>query len=735
MRRSLRKARPSRGCYTEAMAIEREAGGDSASEFDADAAVELADADADAAMTGTDEDDNGDLEAPCRAAREKRTPADGSSGGKSHHQIPEFPLDPRYSARTYHGPLRRDSRHNALRRIMYGPDFKRIRLIWEVEMRFAAFATLPPRWALEDPHGVMPSPWVPDRFEADEAEAALRWYAALRAEMDRGRLQRSREVPAAEALLPRPPGPLALLTGPLGRQVETGLRPGTALSVVQSGLPVSEAGDVEEAAPNGWFLDLGGIPLAMAWTPTLATDTGDEVPLQLLAISAVPFEDQTWSTMKRKEEATDGTKDCESVGSIQFWSFQGKKTPGQVVAPSCALPTLKFVKSFGWGRPRRLQWCPVPLTPAGSYGLLAVLCGDGKARVLDIRLGSKTTGAVQHEWIESAITLGELNEYLSEVTCLSWVNANRIVLGHRDGCITLWSVHPRRLLQRIPVQSSYVLEVCSGYPSYPYLVASVPVSGCVTVTDLARPPSAEATYVPIQGFNFQPNTLCWCELLHGWVAAYPTTTTGLAFLHARFPSQPKSVFSGSHNLMSASTGSAHPYLLVGCADGSVWSASLVASLFRERKMPVWKQEVFENEYRPPADGGSTSTSTLRGAVRVLQGFVPETNIEPTRSVFKDYRLQAALERAGAPTKGKKRDRPREAFVDDSEASGGEAETAAADEGQRPVEFMDYLDARVVMHEPLTRVTVVAWNPNLDFSCWAAVAMGSGLVRVMDMGVE
>jgi transcription factor C subunit 6 len=44
-------------------------------------------------------------------------------------------------------------------------------------------------------------------------------------------------------------------------------------------------------------------------------------------------------------------------------------------------------------------------------------------------------------------------------------------------------------------------------------------------------------------------------------------------------------------------------------------------------------------------------------------------------------------------------------------------------------------AKEVIHEPLTRVTAVQWNPNPGYGCWAAVAMASGLVRFMDLGLE
>ena len=61
---------------------------------------------------------------------------------------------------------------------------------------------------------------------------------------------------------------------------------------------------------------------------------------------------------------------------------------------------------------------------------------------------------------------------------------------------------------------------------------------------------------------------------------------------------------------------------------------------------------------------------------------------------------------------------------------------ADDEAEdREAELDEKLASRVIIHEPLTRVTTILWNPNVQFSCWAACAMASGLIKVMDLGVE
>lgn len=136
----------------------------------------------------------------------------------------------------------------------------------------------------------------------------------------------------------------------------------------------------------------------------------------------------------------------------------------------------------------------------------------------------------------------------------------------------------------------------------------------------------------------------------------------------------------------------------------------------------YKLKVFQHEYRPAvlfdksiqqnveAGGGepSSETGSLRGASRIIHGWSIEAN-----EFAKNEKKHASKNTKCIPKRKSRGD------VDDEEFE------------ER--EFYD--PARLVLHETLTRITVAAWNPNEGFGCWAAAAMGSGLVRVMDLGLE
>ncbi|AEO67129.1 7c04381b-c55c-4fbf-acd6-1219b56885eb [Thermothielavioides terrestris] len=658
-------------------------------------------------------------EDPSQLRKQRNSGAGMIQSRKGLHDIPVYPLESRIVTRVYAGPLRRYARYSALRDAMYGPEYERIKVIWDLEIRWSDFPVLPPRWPPEHRQGVLPSPWLPRGFERAQQRQAVLWYD--RCQLKAPQIQQSRVLPPEEGqrIIPQAGGDIATLIGPWDRQKEFRLSQGDSLSLSSSGLPIEDP-DATDKTSSGWMLDVGGIPLAVAWAPLSRLD------IQVLAVASIPFSDQAVTGLGRP--ATDASE--KSAGCIQLWEFVPVTRAGQLASPSTQPPRLLGAKCFDWGRPKRLEFCPVPLDSAGLYGMMATLCSDGRVRVIDAKTVNDAD-VPAYEWIKTpTVTLGLTEDYNVNVTCLTWVNVNRIALGHSDGSITLWSIYPRQLLQRIGAHTTYVIDICSGYPSNPHLVASVPVGGCATLTDLSQP-SSELTYFPVPAISFQPNLLCWSEPMQGFMALYPSSTpsTTIAFLHHRYFCQARSITTGPNTLMCVSAGATHPFVLVGCADGSVFSCNGLQKLFKQKGELLHKLRVFEHEYKPADPEAQTrrrdgsSTTPLRGTARVLQGFLPEDNDDPRTEKRKemDRKRRAALKKKAASKK----------------KGGSRSKTAAAEAEaeDREAELAERLASRVVIHEPLTRVTAIKWNPNVQFSCWAACAMASGLIKVMDLGVD
>jgi transcription factor C subunit 6 len=340
-------------------------------------------------------------------------------------------------------------------------------------------------------------------------------------------------------------------------------------------------------------------------------------------------------------------------------------------------------------------------------------------------------------------------------TCFTWIGINRIALGHSDGSITLWSIRPQRCLLRHPTGPVTILDIRSGFPSRPYLIASQPVGGFPYLVDLTRP-SSEATLSTIELMAFQPGLLVWIEHLQGF-AGLTAKRQGceVTFRHGTHYPISRALFFGNSPLTSMAIGAAHSHLLIGCADGSVWALGAARKvLLGSRGMDQFKLKIFENEWRSGVEGS-------RGAVRILQGFSPEAN-ESLRAKNKKEQMRQAEAAGSAPpatpnAKGKKRTAAQTSSGKGKAKASGKAksriETAdssdnnedddssedegdeGGDDGDGETGNKEIDPRRAVLHEPLTRISALAWNPNMEFGWWAATAMASGLIRVMDLGID
>lgn len=279
---------------------------------------------------------------------------------KSSHHIPTYPHETRVVTRVYAGPLRRYARYTALRDIMYGPEYHRIRIVWDMDNRFRDWALLPPR--RRGANGVTMTPWVPKGFERGEEARGVAVWEGKRSEAE----ETGEKLPGVEGVV--------ALVGPWEGQekVRFDVGEGRELEAKTGGAVLGEGDKV-----GGWMFDVGGIPLAMAWAPSKGKEA------QVLAVAAVPFSDQE---PVRNQTVPVPEKPDTEPGWVQFWRVKRRKVEGEkgLALPDSSPPQLAMVKLFAWGRPKRLEWCPVPLDAAGLCGVLAVLFGDGRARVLDV---------------------------------------------------------------------------------------------------------------------------------------------------------------------------------------------------------------------------------------------------------------------------------------------------------------------------------------------------------------
>ena len=292
-------------------------------------------------------------------------------------------------------------------------------------------------------------------------------------------------------------------------------------------------------------------------------------------------------------------------------------------------------------------------------------------------------------------------------TTFTWLTINRLALAHRDGSLTTWSVLPTRLLSRHPATTSHITTLASAFPSSPYVVSITPGGGHHTLLDLSSP-SNEASSQHLQTVNFHPNSTCWSDHLQCfigvWPSVNPVSEPSLVSANIRaFPAFRRGMtLLGAGRVCCVAVGKRHLFQCAGTLGGEVWVSNPARIMFEARGgVAGRKMRVFTHEYRPverwcagregEGEGeGKEEGKGVRGAVRFLQGWKSELNRDPKK--------MSKMKRVGDEAEG----------ISDMSAA--------------------------VVHEPGTRVEDAKWNPNGGYGCWLAAAMGSGVVRVMDLGI-
>ncbi|KAI0392887.1 hypothetical protein F5Y17DRAFT_467235 [Xylariaceae sp. FL0594] len=633
-------------------------------------------------------------------------------------EVPPYPSDPGQRwTRTYIGPIKRWTRFFELIDWWFGDKADR-RIVLDGFLRlWWAYPLIPPRILSSKQLEIAQAGWMGKDFSRDQRSKFRQLYDhrlvhQFRQQESTG-IDRQR---ATHSFIPEAPGNLTVYLGHFSEQKQYHIRHGESISLSASGNPITGA-DVEASTVAGWLFDVAGIPISMSWVP--AHGQVD----QLLAIAVVPFSDQAYY-----QNLKDAPREsAQKSGSVQIFRFKSAKDAKGILRPLGRAPSLAQAVCFSWGRVSRMQWCPVPLEVDDPTRLLAVLCVDGRIRIIGIPNATGQDGDEVIEIIHRPMVLLEPPKECSiEITCFTWINMNRVAAGLSDGSVVVWSVSPPRMLQRHPVHSTAIIDIASGFPSDPFLVSTIPIGGVLTVTDLSRP-SAESSYHPNMMVSLQPNLLSWSPLLRGYASMWPSAFAGnpnLTFLPARGFPLCRHLTTVTGQPTCVNMGTCHTYIMIGTTDGSVYVFNVLRKLSSHREKTV-RVKLLQHEYRPPLAAGRHSESqgaNSRGMSRILHGFLPESNSHPTGMKMAETQRQNRQNKG----KGKSTSKTAKPRAKQSDQPAVEAdEEAAMTSGPGPI----------MLHEPLTRITAVAWNPNVEFSWWAAIAMGSGLVRVIDMGAE
>ncbi|KAJ5644904.1 hypothetical protein N7507_010915 [Penicillium longicatenatum] len=437
----------------------------------------------------------------------------------------------------------------------------------------------------------------------------------------------------------------------------------------------SQKSDGPAKTREGWLINIGGKIQCMAWAPN------QDGASQYLAVAALVTDEQKKSYKPPESDRVSSFLPSPPYpGTIQLWEFKSKGAGAQSHTIDMTFgPQPRLTLCSDWGDLRRMAWCPMGRQRRGDVdkglidiGLLAGVWGDGKVRVLDVKLqqGSNT---LKYAKIDSPAF--EAMPSSTICTCVTWLSPSDIAVGCGNGFVAIYSILPSSTPEPQPyfyhpVHGTYVLNITSIYPTHPQLLSTISVDGETRLWSIVDPQSESTGTVRVR---LASSHLSFSPVLQS-VCSSDENEYGRIMPIRRF-------FATANAVKIFSTVSAlapcswwHPSLLYGGTGGEVLATNPLRKVLHAKETQ-WQQIWFTHDW------ASGSGADDPGASRFHEGFSAETQ---------------STTRNGEP---------------------------------RPMGL-----SLTTIYEEGTHVTALGWNPNRLCAAWASAALGCGLLRVEDLAI-
>ncbi|KAJ5989117.1 hypothetical protein N7481_004327 [Penicillium waksmanii] len=431
---------------------------------------------------------------------------------------------------------------------------------------------------------------------------------------------------------------------------------------------------------EGWLMSFGRKIQCLAWAP-------NQEGLSQYLVVVVPI------TEAQKKKCSflgaDSGNSFQPTPSypcaLQLWEFRGK----EIGCPTKSLdmstkPQRRLVACTNWGDIRSIAWCPMPREErhedsegdTQSIGLLAGIWGDGKVRVLDIKVHRVSQ---QEEYVRITSPVFEARPPSTVCSCVTWLSPSDIAVGCSDGHVAAWSILPPSSPEPHPffyrlIHSTWVLSITSAYPSNPHLISTISMDGETQLWSMIEPQGEITSTVRMR---MAARHVSYSPVLQS-VISIDENDFGRMMPIRRFFSSTAVANLPSSVISLAPCSFWHPCILQGGTGGEVTATNPFRKLLHT-KPEHWQQYWFTHEWvaEPDADGSGTS--------RFFDGYKAEEN-------------QLAKNLAS-----------RTRHIADCSI------TSIYEEG--------------------THVTALGWNPNRRCAAWACAALGCGLLRVEDLAIS
>ncbi|GAB7345689.1 hypothetical protein MBLNU457_3968t1 [Dothideomycetes sp. NU457] len=544
---------------------------------------------------------------------------------------------------------------------------------------------------------------------------------------------------SAVTYLPEQRSPRGVVMGPAKAQRRYNLAVGTPMYL---NTPFShDSQDVrpeDRSSRRGWLLNLGDKVQCAEWAPNQGGSR------QFLAVSCNPLKGhEDYRTRFEQAEAPAYTPQKPYKSAIQIWEFTADER-GSVEKDTP--PVLRQVLCTEWGDVRSFRWCPAPRRRAAedehnrSLGLLAGLWGDGKLRVLDIAIPVLNSSSPMTQYLFCQSTAFEAKPPDTVFTCLTWTSAKGIAAGCANGHVAIYDLpaslkSDRGLESNSPspiiyaaVQSSYILTICTSYPSRSNFLLTNSMAGYMSMTDLTAVSlssgftPANTVYTPRN--RIAKTAMSWHDYCQSVLAVDDNYTLHFSPLRRFYSYTGLTRFKSPVTALAVSP--VHPFILAGTISGEAVAHNPLRRGL-EAKAEIYNQTWFAHEWR---------RSKLPNAY-------PKHSEVPL-----DYLAETADEDASmidAPTTPSKGRLP--SVYEDREEPVYDPGLVRLTEGYRIAHVMlgnadegiSNRDSRgavyTTVYEAETAVTAVAWNPNIHVGGWCVAGMATGLLRVEDVATE
>lgn len=367
--------------------------------------------------------------------------------------------------------------------------------------------------------------------------------------------------------------------------------------------------------------------------------------------------------------------------------------------------------------------------------MLAVIWSDGRVRILDVCTPIRQPDSDATTYLHFFRAAFEVSLPQTVPSCLHWLSGTTLAVATAAGTVGVWSLNRPGTLSAADddehnprpwfyqqLADTFILTISSGWPSNPQFLSISTADGFARLFDI-RSPTAD-TAASIRG-----RTLCLTQAWHEHTQSFVMPDEHYILRHTPIRRYYHNLYSMrlENSITRVATSPVHPGVLVGGTDGDIQTSNPIMRISNYKVVP-WQQKWFVHEYRGPMERMLVKP-TANADVEMLEGGPVEPPENAAASATKDdINSEQAAKSNTVP-----QDILSQPLVRITEGykavQQGIAHSATSKRKGNPE-----IGRSISIFEEQSAVTALAWNPNLKYGTWAVAGMGSGLLRVEDVGI-